>query len=170
MSWEPPIEIVEGSEHLRFLALAYDFAMKHSSDKRTKVGAIIVQDNIVLGKGANHYPEDLIVTPELESDREWKKKNIIHAERAAKRQVGDVRGKKEYVIWTPCDPCAVDIIESGISEVYCHYDLVARTPLFWQESCGVGVERLQRSNVKLYAVPGKIGGIEHIFNGERWNP
>jgi dCMP deaminase len=90
-----------------------------SKDPRTKVGAVIVdQNNHPVSTGFNGIPRGVEDTHERLHDRDVKKFFIEHAERnaiyAAKE---NLEGCSIYITFPPCADCARAIIQSGIKRV-----------------------------------------------------
>ena len=103
----------------RFLSLAEHVA-QWSKDPSTKVGAVIVRpDRTIASVGYNGFPRGVNDHPDLYADREQKYRRVVHAEiNAAVSAATDIRGFTLYT-WPflPCERCAVQIIQYGISRV-----------------------------------------------------
>jgi deoxycytidylate deaminase len=124
--------------------------------------------------GVNHFPEGVIVTPELLADKKRKSDSIIHAECAG---IGDARtrrlsthGSTLYTNFLPCEPCTEEIIAAGIAKVYGHHPLTMRIPERWIPSLDAGIERLLAHGIDIALVEGHLGGVENVFDGEYWLP
>ena len=106
-----------------FMGIAM-LAAKRSKDPNTQVGACIVSpDNIIISTGYNGMPKGCS-DDEFPWDREGqqdmtKYPYVVHAELNAILNANgrDLRGSRIYVALFPCNECAKDIIQSGISEV-----------------------------------------------------
>lgn len=99
----------------RFLGLA-EYVAQWSKD-RTKVGAVIVRPNrSIVSVGFNGFPMKVDDSGYRYSDREFKLKVIVHAERNALLFAqGGLEGCTMYT-WpfSPCAVCAGMIIQVGI--------------------------------------------------------
>lgn len=182
MNWLEDLPIVKERKHREYLRQAYAYAWFFSDDDVTKVGAIIVKPtlekkadlNQILGYGANSYPPRLNPSEEQKKDKNWKKDNIIHAEKSA---IFDVLKNYSitsdlimYMPWAACEPCAKEIVKSGLKTVIGHKELIERTTERWLQSTSRAINFLINNDVKMFMYSGKIGGIKNIFDGEQWNP
>lgn len=176
MEWNPKIELIKGDVHRKWLKEAYHIAAVHSEDTVTHTGAVIVRSNLadVIAATANHFPHGLKYTKEQVDDREWKYKHIIHAETSAiysAAYVGNrVMGTVMYMPWVPCTDCAKAIINSGIKTLIGHKELIMKTPERWHESTDYAMQMLEMCGVERFMYEGKIGDVDHLFNGEIWEP
>lgn len=103
-----------------FMKIAFEHA-KISQDPSTKVGAVIVEGNRIVGWGHNHIPPQIPFTGEMLNNREWKYPRVIHAEVAAILdwvQTDQAEEASIYVTHHPCEHCASLIIYSGIKHVF----------------------------------------------------
>ena len=102
----------------RFLDLAEHIA-EWSHDPRTKVGAVIVDDQKrVVSMGYNGFPRGVNDSDERYNDRSTKHLFVCHAERnALDNAPHSVQGCTMYVPLIPCNECAKSIIQNGISKV-----------------------------------------------------
>lgn len=103
---------------LFYLGMA-DYVAKASKDPSTKVGAVIVRpDKTVASLGFNGFPRMMSDHPNLYADRDTKYSRIIHAEvNAILHSREQLSGYTLYCTHSPCDRCAVQIIQSGIKKV-----------------------------------------------------
>lgn len=98
-------------------------ASKRSPDPNTQVGSCIVTpNNRIVASGYNSFPNGI-------STRafSWARKGdaldckyfyVVHAEKnAIHNATGSVEGCTVYVTMYPCNECAKDIIQSGITKV-----------------------------------------------------
>lgn len=109
-----------------YLGLA-DYVATASKDPSTQVGAVIVRpDKTVASLGFNGFPRGMRDDPELYSDRTVKYSRIIHAEiNAILNAKEPLNGYTLYSTHMPCDRCAVQIVQAGISRV-CTWDTKER--------------------------------------------
>lgn len=139
-----------------FMAIAKLSAMR-SKDPSTQVGACIVdKNNRILSIGyngaPNGYNDDIFPWDREGNELETKYPYVVHAERNAILNYRGIRkdfeGAKIYVDLFPCNECAKEIIQAGISEVIYLSDKYANTNsviaskrLF--DACGVSYHELK---------------------------
>ena len=139
-----------------FMAIAKLSAMR-SKDPSTQVGACIVdKNNRILSIGyngaPNGYNDDIFPWDMEGNELETKYPYVVHAERNAilnyRGSRKDFEGAKIYVDLFPCNECAKEIIQAGISEVIYLSDKYANTNsviaskrLF--DACGVSYHELK---------------------------
>lgn len=93
-----------------------------SKDPSTKVGAVIVRpDNSIVSTGYNGFPRKLSDEPALYENREIKYSRTVHGEINAMLAAGErLYGYTLYTVpFMPCAPCALLVIQSGITRVVC---------------------------------------------------
>lgn len=134
-----------------------------SKDPNTQVGACIVsEDNHILSIGYNGAPnnfnDDRFPWNREGKDTETKYMYVCHAEaNAINNYPGsrkDLKGSKIYVDLFPCNECAKQIIQAGISEVVYLSDKYNNTPgnlvakkLF--DECGVVYRQMEKEHQKV---------------------
>lgn len=176
IEWDPKIQTTCYDSCKDFLEMAYRYAWDYSDDPMTKTGAVIIEPLTykIIAMGANHFPVGLNPSEEQTRDRDWKLKHIIHAEPAAifdaARKGDDTFKATMYMPWVPCTECAKAIIDSGISNLVGHKQMIMKTPERWRGSTEYALELLRMCRVGLYMYDGKIGGVQSLFNGEVWEP
>lgn len=95
-----------------------------SIDPNTKVGCVIVKDDIIISRGYNTLPKGLKCEEYPLDCRsgaflDTKYPYMIHSEAKAIIDAGcRVDGSTMYVTLFPCNECAKLIIESGIKELF----------------------------------------------------
>ncbi len=147
-------EQIETETKYRFMAEAIAEARKSSLPPT--VGAVIVRDNQIIGRGHREVVK-LREAPPL-----WR---VTHAEQAALRGIaGDPSGATLYVTLEPCaerfqgqtvenaETCSLLIPRMGITTVV--VGLVDRDPM----TCGKGLKRLDKAGVRLEHA---YYGLEH---------
>ena len=93
---------------LKFIKKSFLIA-ELSDDNKTKVGAYIVKDNVVLSRGYNHS---------VGVKRKNKNDNMLHAEiDAIVKAYNLLEGGTLYCTLHPCIECAKAIISAGINRV-----------------------------------------------------
>lgn len=107
-----------------FMSLAVLVSLR-SKDPNSKVGAVLVKDNKVIGTGYNGLPSG-IDESKFTWDRDIDSKGwlntkypyVIHAEaNALLNSIGDTKGSTIYVTLQPCNECAKLLIQAGIKRV-----------------------------------------------------
>ena len=131
-------------------------AAKRSKDPNTQVGACIVSnDNRILSVGyngaPNNFDDDVFPWGREGDPLETKYPYVCHAERNAinnyRGSRRDFVGAKIYVDLFPCNECAKDIIQSGITEViylsdkYKNLDSTIASKYMF-DACGVSYRQL----------------------------
>lgn len=99
-------------------------AASKSKDPRTKIGAVLVKDGVVISEGFNGMPRGVIDSVERYSDRETKYQYVVHGEHnsilnAARLGISTLDATM-YTQGIPCNECAKCIIQAGIFKVVCH--------------------------------------------------
>lgn len=102
---------------LRFLDLA-KYISAWSKDPSTKVGAVIADYRRIVSLGFNGFPQGMSDNPALYENRDEKYSRVVHGEiNALLFAQTSVRNHTLYT-WpfAPCDRCAVQMIQAGISK------------------------------------------------------
>lgn len=106
----------------RFMDLAH-LISNWSKDPSTKVGAVLVQDHLVVGIGYNGFPRGVDDREERYANRELKYKLVVHAEVNAILMAGDkAKGSTLYVypsfMLPPiCNDCCKIAIQAGVAQI-----------------------------------------------------
>lgn len=122
----------------RFLSLAQTIG-SWSKDPSTKVGAVIVRsDRTIASTGYNGFAMGRDDSPELYEDREYKYRNVIHAEiNALSFLTSDDRKSKDLVLYSSfpvCPGCMRAIGEARITHVVqLRFNPAGRAPEWVQE-------------------------------------
>jgi dCMP deaminase len=95
-------------------------ASTRSKDPHTQVGAVLVQENRIIGTGYNGFAPGAVETPAL-WERPLKYDYVIHAElNCILHAVAPAKGSTLYTTMYPCKECAKLIASAGIQRiVYC---------------------------------------------------
>lgn len=106
-----------------FMREVYLWASK-SKDPRTKIGAVLVKDNIPISHGYNGFARNVKDDTKRYNDRPTKYKFVVHAEdntvlNCARRGISSV-GSTLYTQCVPCCECAKSIIQGGITDIVVH--------------------------------------------------
>lgn len=156
-----------------FMEMA-EVVAKRSKDPSTQVGACIVSnENKILSLGYNGAPRawddnNFPWSKDSENPLETKYPFVIHAERNAILNFsgisGHLRGSRIYVTHFPCNECAKEIAQVGISEViylndYLGNDSSVAASIMIFEACGIDVYQLENTpngtrvrNIKVYTM------------------
>lgn len=145
-----------------FLGLALS-ASRMSKDPSTRVGSVIVRDNVLLSTGFNGFPRGIADDARL-LDRETKLKLVVHGEMNAvlnAARVGRaVDGATMYtacqgsgIMWggPPCTRCAVECIQAGIREIVSY--LPKLTPSRWHADLEFAESVLAEAGVAFRYLP-----------------
>ena len=93
---------------------------KRSKDPHTKVGAVLVKDNHILGLGYNGEPRDFSYDFDWHSSEKYD--YVIHAEMNAIANAcsigANVKDADIYVTLSPCPECMKLLIQFGIKNIY----------------------------------------------------
>ena len=92
-----------------FMDRAFELAMESLHDNEVPVGAVIVKDNKIIGKGRNQVISNLDVSSHAE----------INAIRSASKYISNYRLNdcSIFVTLEPCHMCAKAIVDARISEL-----------------------------------------------------
>lgn len=112
----------------KFMKLAVEAANK-SKDPNTKVGAVIVAKNEVVGSGFNQMPQDKdafnwnrdvkFIDNSFPIQKDTKYPYVVHAEMNAFLEALDkAKGADIYVTLFPCSNCAKFLAQAGINKIY----------------------------------------------------
>jgi dCMP deaminase len=118
MSSTHPYKTKQEQFDRRYLEMAQIWA-KNSYCKRRQVGALIVQEKMIISDGYNGTPSGF--ENNCEDDDNRTKPYVLHAEANAITKVAKSNNSSEhatlYVTTSPCLECAKLIIQSGIKRV-----------------------------------------------------
>jgi dCMP deaminase len=167
------LAIVTDEKSRNYLREAYDVAWGRSKDSSTKVGAYLIRDDFLIGRGFNH------LTQGVENIAEWKEKPLkykgtVHAEidvitQAAKFGVATNRSTM-YMPWLPCTNCYLAMKNAGIETLVAHKQFIEMSPPHWEDDLNLIVFLAEKDNFKIVLYDGKIGSVKSLFNGQIWEP
>jgi dCMP deaminase len=155
-----------------FMKDAYNYASK-SKDTSTKIGSVIVKDNIPLMHGYNGIPRKVRDDVPERNIRPEKYVYFEHAERnafynAARKGIA-TENATMYCIAPPCADCARGIINSGISKLILHkqWNDVGILNFFdrWKESFDHSMIMLNEAGVEVKFLNATLG-VETMINGK----
>jgi dCMP deaminase len=124
---------------------------KCSVGKRLKVGAVIVKDNRIISCGYNAHPKH--IDGPLEDDQNVTLPTVRHAEKSA--LMGLLRagispiGASMFITHACCRDCAIDVVDSGISNVYYKTDYRSSEGIEYLKKNNVQVEKFDENGVQL---------------------
>lgn len=157
------------------MQLAYIHAKK-SPDPSIQNGAVLIDKyGYVIGEGYNDFPPGVEYTPEQLLDREWKLRNIEHAERnaiyEAVRLHNDLHDSTLVCPFAACTDCARAIVLTGVKKVIMHKARMDMTPERWKVSVDQGFKIMRDAQVVLEFYDAPIGDCEPILVcGNLWQP
>jgi len=141
-----------------------------SKDPRSKIGATLVKDGVVISEGYNGFGRGVLDLPERYEDRETKYKFVVHAE--ANAILNCVRtgiATKNSILYTqgkPCHECSKLIIQAGVKEIVYHSiwpNLIHSQK--WVESIQIAEIMLREANIDIRAFD-KVLGIEGYLDNQ----
>lgn len=93
---------------------------KRSKDPHTKVGAVLVKNNCIIGTGYNGDPRNFKY--KFNWNTEEKYKYVIHAEMNAVANACyngcEIKGSDIYLTLSPCNECIKLLLQFGIRNIY----------------------------------------------------
>lgn len=93
---------------------------RRSKDPHTKVGAVLVKNNCIIGTGYNGDPRNF--NCEFNWNTEEKYNYVIHAEMNALANACyngcQVKDSEIYLTLSPCNHCILQLIQFGVKKVY----------------------------------------------------
>lgn len=93
---------------------------KRSKDPHTKVGAVLVKNNCVIGTGYNGDPRNFRY--KFKWDTSEKYDYVIHAEMNALANASyngcQIKDSSIYVTLSPCNKCILNLIQFGVKKIY----------------------------------------------------
>lgn len=155
-----------------FMRHAYLIATK-SKDPHSKIGAVIVKNNIILSEGYNGIPRNVNDSILERNDRPEKYYWYEHAERNAifncAREGIRIDTATLYCFATPCSDCARALIQSGIIEVVIHeeWDLnigFNKNSIKWAESIKRTNDMFKESGIKFRRISMNLN-LKTMVNG-----
>jgi dCMP deaminase len=166
---------------LDMLKEVYRYAKTFSTDPSTQNAAFILTTDDIILKGANHFPTNVIESPDR-WQRPLKYSYVEHAERNALYQ-GSKRGISTdkgimYCPWAACTDCMRGIIQSGVSKLVVHHNPLDNTRFgspvsdLWKESIKIALTMLEESGVELVFYNDKLfdDDFKFRFNGSEVSP
>lgn len=127
----------------KYLAAFMDMAERFgqtSAAERLKVGALLVKDDRIISLGVNGtpkgWPSEVCEGPDGQT---WP--HVRHAEKAALDKLRSSpesgAGSVMFVSHSPCMPCAIEIVDSGIQAVYYRHEYRSDDGIRYLQAKGV---------------------------------
>lgn len=134
-----------------FMRHVYLIASK-SKDPRTKVGAVLVKDNVVVSEGYNGFARGVRDYKERYDDRELKYKFVVHAElNTVLNAAGLGRSVSNTTCYTqevPCHECTKALIQAGVTKIIVHDGWPCHGGP-WKESVKISHQMLREAGIIL---------------------
>ena len=154
-----------------FMREAYLIATK-SKDPHTKIGCILVKDNIPLMKGYNGIPRKVNDSPERYV-RPEKYNWCEHSERNAiyncARMGISTNQSTLYCFATPCHECCRGLLQSGIVEIVIHKQWddigINKNNPKWIDSCKISEIMLFEAGIPTKVLDIKLG-VKTMIDGK----
>ena len=165
--YQPPLEILKSlvlkkkfKEQLLPIPSWDEFFMRHvylaaskSKDPRTKIGAALVKDGIIISEGFNGFARAVKDLPERYLDKETKYKFVVHAEcnailNAARHGIS-TNHSILYTNGIPCENCGKTVIQAGVEEVVIHKQWPDIPSEIWRSSIEITKVMFKESKVKI---------------------
>ena len=127
----------------RELRRAVDEEAAKSLDPRHKVGCLIFGPSGRTARGHNHLPSPFTFKEDAYHDRSFKRRNIIHAERAALADWGSGRERGFLVVVNripPCYDCSKALVDAGAASIFVFLDCDRASALLYLEPDGAQLE------------------------------
>lgn len=129
---------------LAFMDMAERFAQT-SEAKRLRVGALLVKDDRIISLGVNGtpkgWPSEVCEGPDGQT---WP--HVRHAEKAALDKLRSSpesgAGSTLFCSHSPCMPCAIEIVDSGVKAVYYRHEYRSEDGLRYLQAKGVEVYKI----------------------------
>ncbi len=119
-----------------------------SHSKRSKVGALIVKDQMIISDGYNGTPTGFDNSCELEGKTKWE---VLHAEANAilkcAKHGTSLKGGTLYLTMSPCKNCAKLIFQSGITRVVYRDEYRDREGITFLEKAGIDISNIILNNL-----------------------
>lgn len=155
-----------------FLRHVYLAALK-SKDSKTKIGAVIVRDNIVVSegyngmcRGVNDYRPERYERPVKYNYFEHGERNSIY--NAARHGITTL-GCDLYTQGIPCADCARGVIQAGIKQIFVHKQWREQenfeTRPKWKESIDYSLEMLNEAGVHICEID-QLLGLNAFLDGK----
>lgn len=155
--------------HEYFMRHVYLAASK-SKDPKTKIGAVIVKDDVMVSEGYNGFPRKVLDSPNRYQKRDFKYQLVVHGEHNAilncARHGISTLGSTLYTQGLPCNECAKAIIQAGVSTIVVHLQWPNLThSTQWVESINVAKLMLSEANISCQWFDQTLG-LQGLLDGK----
>lgn len=145
-------------------------AASMSKDPRTKIGAVLVKDGVIISEGFNGLPRGVRDYKTRLDDRELKYKFVVHGEHNAilncARNGVSTLGSTLYTQGVPCNECAKAIVQAGIKRVIIHNrwpDMGSSEK--WVEAAKITKEMFAEADIPIYFCYETLG-LQALVDGK----
>ena len=128
-------------------------AASKSKDPRTKIGAILVKDGVVISEGFIGFARGVLDLPQRYNDKETKYQYVVHGEHnsilnAARRGVQTL-GSVIYTQGVPCNECAKAIVQAGITKVVLHCEWPNMDSPKWEKATQISKTMFEEAGIPI---------------------
>ena len=159
-----------------YMTAAYQQAAK-SPDPSSQNGAVLVSGHNIVAAGHNNLVYKGDDAEKLIEDREWKYRNVNHAERGAifnaARNGQMTAGTWMFCPWAACMDCAIAIIEAGVTHLVTDVQRMRLTSHRWTDKIEEANALMQSHNVTIYPMELKLDlpdDFSILVSGRPWHP
>lgn len=142
-------------------------AASKSKDPRTKIGAVLVKDGIIISEGFNGFPRGVEDSESRYNNRTIKWDYIVHGEHNAIlntcRHGIKTLDSTLYTQGIPCNECSKAIIQAGIKEIVIHKqwpNLLSSEK--WVEAVRMSKIMLGEANITLRQLDSVLGVVGYL--------
>jgi dCMP deaminase len=145
------MKTIEAKWVARFIKLAEEIST-WSKDSSSQVGAVIVRpDRTIASIGFNGFPRGVEDSLDRIENRDTKLLYTIHAEMNAILSAKEPLKDYSLFVWPfqPCAHCAASIIQAGIKDVYCPFNVHLDTYERWADSFKAALQMFDEAEVRV---------------------
>ena len=141
-----------------------------SKDPRTKIGAVLIQEDSIISTGFNGFPRKVFDYEDRYLDKEIKYQFICHAEAnavTAAARLGNRTNRATLVTQgIPCAECCKTLIQAGIKAFVTHkqWPNLTHSPK-WVESIEITKQMMAEAEIRHYVVD-KVLGCAGFLDGK----
>ena len=121
-----------------------------SHSKRSKVGALIVKDQMIISDGYNGTPTGFDNCCEIDGETKWE---VLHAEANAilkcAKHGTSLKGGTLYLTMSPCKNCAKLIFQSGITRVVYRDEYRDQEGVVFLKRSGIDISNIVLNNLDM---------------------
>lgn len=146
-----------------FMQHVYLIASK-SKDPRTKIGAVLVKDGVIISEGYNGFARGVKDYEERYLDRELKYKFVVHGEANsvlnAVRHGVNTSGATCYTQGVPCHDCMKTLLQAGVKEIVVHDQWPSHGGP-WAESAKLSRQMCEEAGVTIRVINDTLGTVAY---------